>query len=141
MGRADLEADGGLWASEMRDVPAMAIEELYRRTCLRRAQSKDAAYPPNIGDFRAAWHDPEWDFWAEQNATPDEPVLALPEPLPSDTGPGAQTALAQNEHRRQHGCFVCCGCFNEYGVGVTAALREDRWACAEGRCGFERALE
>ncbi|RYI11367.1 MAG: hypothetical protein EON48_13730, partial [Acetobacteraceae bacterium] len=123
MGRADLEADGALWASEMREVPAVAIEELYVRTCRRRAQGKDAGFPPSIGDFRAAWHDPDWDFWAQQNSQP--PLPALPAPL--DEGPGARTALAQNEHRRKCGGFVCCGCRNEYGVAVTAVLVGAKW--------------
>jgi hypothetical protein len=141
MGRSDIEADAALWASEMREVPAVAIEELYRRTCNRRAGARDPGFPPNIGDFRATWLDPEWDFWAQQNSGSEDKaaVLALPAPPPDATGPGARTAHAQNAHRKRHGEFVCCGCPGPYGTPQTAVLSADgtKWVCGAHRCGFQ----
>lgn len=140
---AKLEADeivakAGVWASDMSDIPSQAIPELHRRTMAKHGNT----WAPTLGDFRASWLDPAWDYWAEVNRSPEadsSPMLALPAPLLDQDGPGSRSFRAQRAHLEKHGYFVCCDCTDAVGFAPTTLLNETGafWVCAQSQCDFE----
>ncbi len=115
------------WAEAMPDVPAEAVEELYRRV----VRSWTSTFPPTMGDFRKAWD--AWDYWAELNTADDGPIAgALPMPPPNMDAPGVTGYRLQGVRFREIGSFVTCECVNKAGVPISAVLSPDKshWVCA-----------
>ena len=142
MGRDGIIETARLWADELKPIPAEAVREVYSRTM----NTWTSDFPPHSANFRAAWLDPAWDFWAQQNQSEDakSPVFGiLPEPAPSQDGPGATSARRQNAIWRARGAFVVCECQNEFGIAETAILGHSGafWECAAALCRFRWPVE
>ena len=142
MGRAELEEMAVTWMNDLPAVPAAAIPELHRRT-MNNALS---TFAPSIGDYRAMWLDPAWDFWAEANSSDEKSAPAapmLPEGPRSLDGPGLTSAKLQMARLRAGKEPICCECTNDAGIALPATLSRDKtlWRCAEDVCGFLLDIE
>ena len=133
----ELREMASTWADDLGDVPAIAIPELHRRTMTKHTST----FAPSIGDYRATWLDPAWDFWADLNADEEKHAPALPmlPEAPRDTdGPGTTAAALQIARLRGGKAMVCCECYTINGNAKPATLSPDKnsWICAESQCGF-----
>ncbi len=133
----ELREMAATWADELSVVPPLAIPELHRRTMGKHVST----FAPSIGDYRATWLDPAWDFWADLNADEEKnsPALPMLPEGPRDTdGPGTTAAALQIARLRGGKAMVCCECYtiNGNAIPATLSLDKERWICAGDECGF-----